>query len=290
MFFRAVSLIASLRVARIGLNALEEVSMEKNRVLHWVILAVVLVGGLGPDLAQLQGLVSPAWYGQLAHAVGICAAVSAYLMQSPLASAWLPLKLSVKASSTSNLLNGALGGDLQGGTITSSSENITVPIALGTVTSPPDETPSSGVTTDTGAVVATVSSGAAKLGMFLLVGKLFFMQTACTPAQINTLNAIFTAADTACEAEVLASSIIPAGTSTSVVANDIAVACNIELALVPQIQAVVDSFEASQASLGTTPASSVYVPSPLVIRARAAKAAGSTHDSSRESSGFGGGQ
>jgi hypothetical protein len=79
---------------------------------------------------------------------------------------------------------------------------------------------------------------------------------------------VFTDAQVGCETLVLATSVIPAGTLVSVVASDIQVACNIVVGLIPDIEAIVQSFESGQAAAGVAP-SGQYVPSPLVVKARA---------------------
>ena len=84
-----------------------------------------------------------------------------------------------------------------------------------------------------------------------------------TTAQIK---AAFTDAEVACEALVLASSVIPSGTPVSQVAADVSTACNISTALLPDVETIVTSFMGSTArapALGT-----VYVPSPMVLAAR----------------------
>jgi hypothetical protein len=94
----------------------------------------------------------------------------------------------------------------------------------------------------------------------------------CTPAELAAEQKVFSAIDTACQAEALVTSVIPVGTPASVVAADIEVACNIAVALDQDVQTVVTSFEASQAAAGTAPpAGATYMPTPMAARARAAK-------------------
>jgi len=76
--------------------------------------------------------------------------------------------------------------------------------------------------------------------------------TACTPAQTA---AIYSALDAACIANQLAGSIIPTGTPATTVVADIQLVCG----ALPQLEAVVTAFEASQAASGTAPpAGAVY--------------------------------
>lgn len=95
----------------------------------------------------------------------------------------------------------------------------------------------------------------------------------CTPAELAAAEQkVFSAIDTACQAEALVTSVIPVGTPASVVAADIEVGCNIAVALDQDVQTVVTSFEASQAAAGTAPpAGATYMPTPMAARARAAK-------------------
>jgi hypothetical protein len=94
----------------------------------------------------------------------------------------------------------------------------------------------------------------------------------CTPAELAGEQKVFSAVETACQAEALVSSVIPVGTPASEVAADIEVACNIAVALDQDVQTVVTSFEASQAAAGTAPpAGATYMPTPMAARARAAK-------------------
>jgi hypothetical protein len=99
------------------------------------------------------------------------------------------------------------------------------------------------------------------LGAVACVGYL----TACAAAQ-----AVWTDIQTACEAEALASSVIPPGTEVSTVAADVALACDVAEALVPDLEKVVQAFVAAQADAGTAP-SGPYVPSPMAQKKKAAK-------------------
>jgi len=82
----------------------------------------------------------------------------------------------------------------------------------------------------------------------------------CTPAESRT---IFTVIQTVCQAEVLATSVIPTGTSVATVAADIEQACNMLDAQLPAIEQVVTQWENDQAVAGTAPQGS-YVASPKV--------------------------
>ena len=95
---------------------------------------------------------------------------------------------------------------------------------------------------------------------------------ACTPAEIAATNAVFTDVQTACQAEALASSVIPAGTEASVVAKDVASACGIASTLLPWVQNVVTSWMAAQAAAGTVPSVPTYSPTPM-LKKRAPHAA-----------------
>ena len=117
----------------------------------------------------------------------------------------------------------------------------------------------------------------ATLSQFLFLATLLFMlvvtaiDTGCgvTTTQVKTA---FTDAEVACEALVLASSVIPSGTPVSQVASDVSTACNISSALLPDVETIVTSFMGSTTrapAMGT-----MYVPSPMVATART-RAAGS---------------
>lgn len=94
----------------------------------------------------------------------------------------------------------------------------------------------------------------------VIAGCLFL--AACTLAQTS---AVFTDIEVACEAEALATSVIPTGTPAATVAADIEVACNLVDSQLPDIIKVVTAFEAQQASVGSAPPAGVlYTPSPMV--------------------------
>src|SRR5580692_8402943 len=62
--------------------------------LQWLTIAIIFVGGLGPDLAQLAGLVPAQWLANASHVVAICAAIAAKLQASPLKKPLLETKTS----------------------------------------------------------------------------------------------------------------------------------------------------------------------------------------------------
>ena len=75
------------------------------------------------------------------------------------------------------------------------------------------------------------SRGFATAGVMVLISVLcalgMFIFTACTAAQIATVNSVLNAVDKSCETAVLVSSQIPVGTPVGPVAADIALACDI---------------------------------------------------------------
>jgi hypothetical protein len=84
---------------------------------------------------------------------------------------------------------------------------------------------------------------------------------ACTPAEINTLNTIFTDAQTACMAFALASAAIPPGTPVAQVANDVKAVCALANVAESDIETVISAFMQNQAATGTQPPpGSVYKP------------------------------
>jgi hypothetical protein len=96
----------------------------------------------------------------------------------------------------------------------------------------------------------------------------------CTAKEVAEADAIFNDADTACISAALAGSVIPAGTPVGIVAADVQVGCGLVEALVPDLEKVVASFEASQADAGTVPpAGAAYQPAPFVQAKKAAKKA-----------------
>ena len=100
----------------------------------------------------------------------------------------------------------------------------------------------------------------------LLIGAALVGPPGCgvTTTQVK---AAFTDAEVACEALVLASSVIPSGTPVSQVAADVSTACNISTALLPDVETIVTSF---MGSTTRAPANgTVYVPSPMVGAAKA---------------------
>jgi hypothetical protein len=83
----------------------------------------------------------------------------------------------------------------------------------------------------------------------------------------SATQAVFTDAETACQAIVLATSVIPPGTPASTVAGDVQIACDLAESLLPDIEKVVVAFEAGSDAGSVT----AYVPSPLAVKARSAK-------------------
>jgi hypothetical protein len=86
----------------------------------------------------------------------------------------------------------------------------------------------------------------------------------------KTEQAIFTDVQVACQAEALATSVIPPGTPVALVAADVELACDLTLAVDTDVQAVVAAYEAAQAEAGVS--ATVYVPSPLAQKKRGALA------------------
>lgn len=128
---------------------------------------------------------------------------------------------------------------------------------------PPTPSDSTGGDTDSGAG-AGKSKTSGPVGA-LAAAALMLFALACNPSQWN---AVFTAANVACQTEVLITSKIPPGTPASVVAQDIEIGCDIATALEPQLEQIVTAFENAQSANGA-PAASVYVPSPIVATKRA---------------------
>jgi hypothetical protein len=103
-------------------------------------------------------------------------------------------------------------------------------------------------------------------GLFLLT--LCACKGPVTPVQVQS---VLTDVQIACESEVLATSVIPAGTPVATVAADIAAGCGIATSLIPDLEQVVTAFMAST-TRAPAPAGAVYTPSPRVIAARAVAA------------------
>jgi hypothetical protein len=82
----------------------------------------------------------------------------------------------------------------------------------------------------------------------------------CTPAESRS---VFTVIQTVCQAEILATSVIPTGTPVATVAADIEQACNMIDAQLSAIEQVVTQWETDQAASGNAPMGQ-YVPSPKV--------------------------
>lgn len=101
-----------------------------------------------------------------------------------------------------------------------------------------------------------------KSALLALVALLF----SCSPTTVAEVNSVFNDVDTACTAEVLATSVIPPGTSPGLVAGDIAVACGIAEMFIPDLEKVVAMFETQNPTTATT-----YAPSPLALKKHAEK-------------------
>ena len=89
---------------------------------------------------------------------------------------------------------------------------------------------------------------------------------------VSATKAAFTVAETACTDAVFATSLIPPGTPVSLVAADLTIACDFADAALPVLEDLVLAVEDAQADAGTDVVGP-YVPSPLVVRKRAAHAA-----------------
>ena len=63
-----------------------------NQIIRYLILAAIVVGGLGPEVTELAGVLPPKWFTIASHVVAAAAAFVAYAMQSPLFKPWLPVK------------------------------------------------------------------------------------------------------------------------------------------------------------------------------------------------------
>jgi hypothetical protein len=61
-----------------------------TKAIHYAILTVLFVGGLGPTVAQMSGLLPARWFAAASHAVAVCAGLALYLTQSPLVRPFLP--------------------------------------------------------------------------------------------------------------------------------------------------------------------------------------------------------
>jgi len=92
-----------------------------------------------------------------------------------------------------------------------------------------------------------------------------FAVLSCKQAQ-----AIFTDVQVACQAEALATSIIPPGTPVAQVAQDVELACDLTEAVDADVQAVVAAYEAAQAEAGVS--ATTYIPTPMATKKRALKA------------------
>lgn len=83
-----------------------------NKILHYLVLAVMLLGGLGPTVVQLTPFLPPAWVAPISHVVAVAAALVLYLSQSPLLSPLLPLRQTVPSKPLGVT---AMGASIAGG-------------------------------------------------------------------------------------------------------------------------------------------------------------------------------
>jgi len=67
-------------------------SPKANAVLKYAILAVTLLSGAGPVVAQLAGALPPQWLTVLSQIVAAAGAVHLLLQESPLTAPLLPVK------------------------------------------------------------------------------------------------------------------------------------------------------------------------------------------------------
>jgi hypothetical protein len=81
----------------------------------------------------------------------------------------------------------------------------------------------------------------------------------------KTLQAVFTDTEVACQVAFFTQSLIPPNTPAATVANDIALGCGIADNLIPDIEKVVQAYEASQANdAGAATTVTEYKPAPFV--------------------------
>ena len=63
-----------------------------NKIIRGLVLAVFLIGGLGPTVAEWAGFVPPKAYAVISHVVAVCSGLSLYAMASPFLQPFLPTK------------------------------------------------------------------------------------------------------------------------------------------------------------------------------------------------------
>jgi hypothetical protein len=120
------------------------------------------------------------------------------------------------------------------------------------------------------------SPGGAFVGLLGLLSLSIAVGVCCTPAQEQVIarDAYTALSDSqeACKAEELAASLIPSGTTPGLVAGDLSLACGIDLAYAPKLEADVLAFENAQLDAGTSPeAGAVYRPGPKLLAAMRAR-------------------
>jgi hypothetical protein len=187
--------------------------------LQWLTIAIIFVGGLGPDLAQLAGLVPAQWLANASHVVALCAAIAARLQASPLKKPLLETKPSAVLYAHADEV---------------AENEIAVTQQKKASQAPPP--PSKGPPSMT------------RFTLFLLV------VAACTPAEIAQANAAFTDSQIACLAVFNATSVIPPGTEVATVANDAETFCN----LAKTVETDIEAIEAAYMASAPAPAGAVY--------------------------------
>lgn len=125
--------------------------------------------------------------------------------------------------------------------------------------------------------IAPVVDAAKKVAVTILLlgfGSVFCgSQQGCTAAQIAKIDSALNFVDHTCEQAVLVSSSIPVGTPVGPVALDVELVCDIDEAATPIIEADIALLEKSEAASPDAGPVGAYVPSHLVLEARAHKAA-----------------
>jgi hypothetical protein len=71
-------------------------TITTKQVLTYLVLATAVIGGLGPTVAQLAGVVPAPYLAAIVHFIGVCAALHLYLIQSPLIQPFLATKTPVE--------------------------------------------------------------------------------------------------------------------------------------------------------------------------------------------------
>jgi hypothetical protein len=117
-----------------------------------------------------------------------------------------------------------------------------------------------------------------------MLGLVAAVVIACSPAQVANDIKVLNAIDVGCATAELAGSVIPPGTPVSIVAVDVAIACNIIDAGIPELEKIITSFESqpSVADAGAPVASgATYKPAawavPIIAAKKAARGARAPH-------------